>query len=303
MGFMKILVTGGSGFIGSSLSKSLIDLGHEVTIVGVKTESLIHPKSKFLHLGIESSINKNLKQDCVFHLAANNDTLCCDKEEMFRNNLLEPINLFNSLYRNGCKKFIYASTTAVYGNMPAPFEEEKTKPDPLNFYAESKYAFEKFAEEFCKSKKDISVIGLRYCNVYGMGEFHKNKRASMIYQIYNQIKNEEEVKVFKYGEQKRDWCYIDDVVAANVCCLEYNKSNIFNVASGKSHSFNIIIQIIENYLGKKARIKFIDCDFKEKLQTNTECNIDKAKNELGWYPKYNIREGIKDYINKLENII
>ena len=295
---MKILVTGGSGFIGSNLSDYLIKLGHKVTITGSKNESILNPKAFFL----ESVEKQNAQQDCVFHLAANNDTLFYDKHEMFKNNVTEPIKLFNRLYENGCKKFVYASTTAIYGNTIAPFYE-KSKACPLNVYAESKYEFEKFATNFSKEKKDISVIGLRYCNIYGPNEFHKGRRSSMIYQIYKKIKNNELVKLFKYGEQKRDWCYVKDVVAANVLCLRYNKSDIFNIASGESHSFNSITQIIEKYLNKKSKVEYIDCEFKEKLQTNTQCCIEKAKNELGWVPAYNIEQGIKNYIKFLENFI
>ena len=295
---MKILVTGGSGFIGGNLSKRLIELGHEITITRFETEPLPHIKIRYLDQKL--LLKKSLTYDCVFHLAANNDTLCNDKKEMYESNVFQPIKLFYRLYENGCKKFIYASSTAVYGNMPPPFSENKTTTHPLNVYAESKVEFENFAKQFAKEKKDVSVIGLRYCNIYGSNESRKGRRSSMIYQIYNSIKNNQSVKLFKYGEQKRDWCYVKDVVQANINCLEYKKNNIFNIAGGCSHSFNKINQIIENYLNKKSKIEYIDCEFEKKLQTNTECCISQAKKELNWTPKYNIEQGIKDYINFLE---
>jgi ADP-L-glycero-D-manno-heptose 6-epimerase len=296
---MKILITGGTGFIGSVLARRLIELGHHVTITGVSTECSIPKEAKFLHLGIESSIDNNLRQDCIFHLASNNDTLCNDKEEMFRNNFLEPIKLFDKLYKFGCRKFIYASSTAVYGNSPAPYEET-TPINPLNVYAESKFAFEQYATDFASKNKDCCMIGLRYCNVYGFGEFHKQKRSSMIYQMYQNIKKDKNIRLFKYGEQKRDWCYVEDVVEATTNCLLFNKNEIFNIANGKSLTFNYIAELIGKELNKKINIEYIDCDFLEKFQNNTECDIEKAKKYLNWKPKFTIEEGIEDYIKKLE---
>ena len=295
MGIMKILVTGGTGFIGSNLVKKLIEHGHNVTALGVKTEEEIPESVNFLHIGFNEI--KDLRQDCIFHLAANNNTLDNNKKEMFRNNVYDPICLFNSLYENGCKKFVYASSTAVYGNSKAPYTEESAV-GPLNVYAESKFAFEQFANNFAKNK-EVSVIGLRYCNVYGMGEHHKKKRSSMVYQIYNKIIKSEPITLFKFGEQKRDWCYIDDVVEANVKCLKLNQNEIFNIASGSSTSFIEIVEIISSKLQKKYEIEYIDCKFYDKFQNNTECDIQKAKKYLNWNPRFDIKSGIEDYVEKL----
>jgi ADP-L-glycero-D-manno-heptose 6-epimerase len=295
---MNILLTGGTGFIGFNLAKKILELNNNLTITGVKTENQFNMDCKFLHLGLGSIDNYLKNKDCVFHLAANNDTLDYDKEEMFRNNLYDPIELFHKAYEYGCRKFIYASSTAVYGNQNGPFTEETT-PNPLNCYAESKLLFDEFAKKFEIEKGDVSIIGLRYCNVYGPNECHKNKRSSMIFQLYNKIKNNEKPKLFKYGEQKRDWCYIKDVVEANLKCLDYKGSGIFNIANGNSVTFNELVNIINNKLNKKIEIEYIDCNFLERLQTNTECDVSKAKNLLGWIPKYNMKSGIEDYIDEL----
>jgi len=170
---MNILVTGATGFIGFNLIKKIIKQKHTISITGKTKENPIFKKTYFIN-----NIKNLKKQDVCFHMAANNDTTCTNSKEMFRANLHEPINLFNELLENGCKKFIYASSTAVYGNSPAPFSE-KTKTNPLNLYAESKLAFDEFAEDFAK-KNNISIIGLRYCNVYGPYEQIKEKRSSMI---------------------------------------------------------------------------------------------------------------------------
>ena len=295
---MNILLTGGTGFIGFNLSKKLLENNHKLMILGVKTENSPIKGCKFLHLGFENIDDYIKDTECLFHLAANNDTLDNDKEEMFRNNLYDPIKLFNKAYEKGCRKFIYASSTAIYGNQEGPFTED-TIPNPLNCYAESKLLFDEFAKKFNTEKGDVSIIGLRYCNIYGPNENHKNKRSSMIFQLYNEIKNNKKPKLFKYGEQKRDWCYVKDVVDANIKCLSCNKSDIFNIANGKSVRFNELVNIINKKLNKNIEIEYITCDFLEKLQTNTECDISKAKKILNWSPKYDIESGICDYIDEL----
>lgn len=297
---MKILVTGGTGFVGSNLVNKLKEFGHTIQITGFNNENNVNAHIAGNNLNeLEEKYLKN--NDVCFHQAANNDTLETDREKVFEQNVYTPIVLFEKLYKYGCRKFIYASSTAVYGNKKAPYSEDNTKPCPLNVYAESKLKFDEFAMHFAK-EKNVSVIGLRYCNIYGPNEEHKGRRASMIFHICQNLINNQKPKIFKNGEQKRDWCYVKDVVNANVKCLHYEKSNIFNIAGGKSVDFNYLIKIIKENLGSDLETEYIECDFKEKYQNDTECNISKAEIELGWKPYFNIEAGIKDYIVHLRSL-
>lgn len=289
---MRILVTGGTGFIGYNLSRKLDKLGHEILITGTESEN----ESNFFNIGksFKEIKEENLKNiDVCFHQAANNDTLEKNQKKIFDENVYEPIELFEKLYKNRCKKFIFASSTAIYGNEKTPFSEDQI-PKPLNFYAESKLEFEKVAMDFAKNK-NINMIGLRYCNIYGPHEEHKKRRASMIYHICQDVMKGKNPKIFKFGEQKRDWCYVKDVVKANICCLDYNQNNIFNIASGKSINFNDLFKIIKNIFDVNVSIDYIDCQFKESYQNNTECDISKSKKELKWMPHYDVVSGIEDY--------
>lgn len=298
---MKIFITGGTGFIGYNLIKRLLLLGHQITTTGVKTENKLPSEVKILNLGLNGIEEKHLEnQDICFHLSANNDTLDNDKEEMFKSNVHDPIKLFKKLFEKGCKKFIYASSTAVYGDAPSPYTEE-TKTNPLNVYAESKLEFDKFAMEFAVQNK-INIIGLRYCNIYGPHEEHKNKRASMIYQMYKSMIQNKSPKLFEDGNQKRDWCYVKDVVEANIKCIDYENNDIFNIASGKSISFNNLLFTFNSLLNKKILPEYIQCEFSEKYQSNIECDISKAKEKLNWTPKYNVTKGIMDYSNYLSSL-
>lgn len=284
---MKILVTGGTGFIGSNLANRLVDLGHEVYVTGREPN-----KSKGIFIG-DSHINTNF--DVCFHQAANNNTLDTNEKEVFDFNLNYSINLFKNLYKNGCKKIIYASTTAVYGNQKVPFNESQ-KTSPLNLYAKSKLELESFCNYFSRNNK-INLIGLRYCNVYGFDESNKGPRASMIYHIYKSLSESYRPLIFKYGQQKRDWCYVKDVVDANVFAMNYNDSNVFNIAGGNSVTFYKLLEIMNKIMKTYISPKFIDCNFLDQYQIDTTCDISKAEKELNWKPKFSLQEGIRDYLD------
>ena len=291
---MKILVTGGTGFVGSNLVRRLIAEGHEVTITGHETENSVPGVKKVLHLGLDGLDWKFVEGiDVCFHQSANNNTLDMDEKEMYRANVQGPIRLFHAMAETGCNKFVYASSTAVYGDSPAPYIEDTTPIAPLNPYGCSKAAFDEFAMKFAK-EENKSVIGLRYCNVYGPGESHKGKRASMIHQLYQQIKNKKKPVLFKDGEQKRDWLFIGDAVEANLAAMRYEGSGIFNIGSGIATSFNQVIHLIRKALDEiSSTIKYIDNPNEAAYQDFTQCDITKAQKELKWVPKTNLSDGIR----------
>lgn len=299
---MKILVTGGGGFIGRNLTQKLIEEGHEVTITttGSEPDLKVH---KVLYMSLEGIDWSYVGgQDVVFHQMANNDTRCNDFQEMMRANFYGPIKLFIEAAEGGCKKFIYASSTAVYGNSPAPYTEDTTL-DPLNYYANSKSKFDKFAMQFAK-ERNVSVVGLRYCNVYGPGETQKGRRMSMVGQMMQNILSNTPVSLFKDGNQKRDWVYVKDVVNANLLAMNSDVSggNIYNIGSGNCWTFNEVYEAIWREIelrgiqASKHPINWIDCSFSDSYQNHTECCIDKARKELKYEPQYDLTAGISDYM-------
>lgn len=291
------LVTGASGFIGSHICTRLYEDNYNIIAQGFKGE--IEPKCNyFLKCDLDLLCKTEFpKIDVCFHQAANNDTLDSNLDSMIYNNVTLPSNLFSVLYEKfGCRQFVYASSFAVYGNQRLPYCESN-KVSPLNSYGQSKVLFEKFATDFKQKYKDINIVGLRYTNVYGAGEKHKNKRASMITQIYNSLKKNESPKLFKYGEQKRDWVYIDDVVSANILAMECSESGIYNVGSGESLSFLEIYDIISDELNSDIKPIFIDCLFEKALQKNTLANLDKIS-KLGFKPKQKAEKQIREFIKK-----
>jgi ADP-L-glycero-D-manno-heptose 6-epimerase len=289
-------ITGGTGFIGSHLVERLNLAGYTTIITGTKTEQKPNC-SKYLetHLnGIDWTTIKDI--DVTFHLAANNDTTDKDRDNMFRANYAAPVDLFYRLAAIGCKTFVYASSCAVYGNAEPPFHEENTVCRPLNPYAESKLAFDQFAIPF-GTRKGLNVIGLRFSNVYGLGEGHKGRRASMVHQIWQQIQNNDDVTLFKDGNQKRDWVYVDDAVDALLAAANYSGTGIFNCGSGSSRSFNeIIAALVPCNLPNRwyqSKINYIDNPYADAYQEYTAVDMIRSKELLGFVPKYSLEAGIK----------
>lgn len=283
---MNVFLTGATGFIGSHTEKKLMDIGHVVTGTGVSTERpsrcsrLLTPSL----VGINWSAVREV--DAVIHLAANNDTLCQDEEEIMLANFHSSAMLFKHCFDVGCRKFVFASSAAVYGNSPSP-QIEDVDCTPLNPYGRSKLRFEKFARAFA-DKPGVSVVGLRYFNVYGPGEQHKGRRASMVYQIVKAIQKGLPVKLFKHGEQTRDWIHVQDVVDMTVAAMDAKGFHIVNVGTGNPRSFNDIVKAA----GGKVD-EYIDCPFSAAYQSQTCASTKKAESLFGSRQFVTLEEGVQ----------
>ncbi|MEJ5173682.1 MAG: NAD-dependent epimerase/dehydratase family protein, partial [Hydrogenothermaceae bacterium] len=197
---------------------------------------------------------------------------------------------------------VYASSASVYGNVKdsVPLKEDREK-SPENVYAFSKYIMDNIAMEFSE-KSGIKVVGVRYFNVYGPREAHKGKFASMIYQLYLQMKNGQRPRIFKWGQQKRDFVYVKDAVEATIIASKAPKSTVYNVGSGQATSFNEVIQLLNQALGTNYEPEYFDCPY-DFYQEFTQADMTKIKEELGFVPKYSIQRGIKEYVDILEGRI
>jgi ADP-L-glycero-D-manno-heptose 6-epimerase len=290
---MKYLVTGGTGFIGSNLALTLLERGDTVFVTGQEPEN-IPEGAQYLGGGFSNLDWEKMGEiDAVFHQAANNDTTSTDRDEMFRVNVDGSRRLFEGAVNSGCKRIVYASSTAVYGNIPAPYREQD-RVDPLNVYAESKVAVDEYVQTFAKEHPEVRIVGLRYCNVYGPGENRKGKRSSMIWQLPQQMISGNP-KIFKQGEQRRDYIYVKDVVRANLLALEAKRSEIVNCAGGCATSFNELIEILNGVLGTSRTPEYVDNPYLTHYQNHTECDMSFMKEMTGFVPEFNIRQGIEDY--------
>ena len=230
----RYLITGGAGFIGSNLAKGLATANKDNEIIILDNFSsgdfrnLLHMTNITTTLNViaddilsESWWEKVGKVDAIFHQAAVTDTtLIDDQRKILQVNVEGFRNVIHYALEFDVQKIIYASSAAVYGNLPCPMKEDMTT-SPLNIYGFSKMAMENIAYIYSKKYKKLNFIGLRYFNVYGEGEIYKGKSSSMIYQIYKQLVVDGKTpKLFQYGEQKRDFVHVKDVVQANLRALD-----------------------------------------------------------------------------------
>lgn len=301
---MRVFVTGGSGFVGSNLVKALLRDGHQIQATVSSGENDPPEGVEAFHMGL-SGIDWPMvrRPDVVFHQAANNDTRCDNYYQMWQANVFETLTLFRHMHGLGCRKFIYASSTAVYGDSPAPYHEDSTPLNPLNVYARSKVAMEEELLAFAE-RTGSTVIGLRYCNVYGPGEGHKGRRMSMIGQMVRTLRASKKVKLFTPGDQKRDWVYVDDVVRANLLAMESDVSGIYNVGSGTAITFNDLVKVIVSHLQSVPVnvmdwIDYIEHPFPDQYQNHTECNVEKARRMLSYVPSHDIKSGVINYLSNL----
>ena len=307
---MRALVTGGAGFIGSNLALELqkryknaeifvlddFSSGHFKNLIGFEGEiitgSIAEPET------IEKLRKYNF--DVIFHQAANVDTTDMDQRRMMEVNCEAFKDILN-VARESKAKVVYASSAAVYGNGSAPMRVNQELL-PENIYGFSKYAMDMVAYRFMRENPSIGVVGLRYFNVYGPRETYKGKMASMVLQLTVQILKGKKPRLFKWGEQKRDFVYVMDCVEANIKGFETDKSGIVNVGTGRARSFNEVVDIIRKTLGVDVEVKYFDNPY-EFYQNYTEADLTETKEVLNWYPKTQIEEGIPAYIEWIkENV-
>lgn len=302
---MRLLVTGGAGFIGSNLALELEKLGHQVIVYDNLSSGSYANLKGFTGEFIADDISMltysrllDIAPDAIFHQAAITDTTLYDEKLMLKINL-SPMEELLRYAKDKKAPLIYASSAAVYGSAPSP-QKEKDAGSPLNIYGFSKWMCDCQAMQFMKNYPKSQVVGLRYFNVFGPNEQNKGKMASMVYQLTLQIKSGKKPRIFKHGEQKRDFVYVKDVVQANLLALKSGKSGIFNVGSGKARSFNDVCASIFDALGAKGEIDYIDNPYVEKYQSQTEASLTNSKSQFGYSPTWKLEKAIEDYMNHLK---
>lgn len=300
----KYLVTGGAGFIGSNIAKTLESQGHEVTVIDDFTKNghfknLIGFKGDVIAADLFEYLPENAYYDAIFHEAAITDTTVMDQKHMMEQNVEAFRNLLNYAAENEIPKVIYASSAATYGNGAVPMKESQPT-HPENVYGFSKVIDDNLAHKFSRDHQDMKIIGLRYFNVFGPGEEYKGKMASMIYQLYKQMKAGQRPRVFKHGEQLRDFVYVKDIVKANLCALQNGKETcVLNAATGIARSYNDIIKCLNHELGTHLEPDYIDNPYPF-FQNKTEADMSLAKEKTGYTPDYTLETAIADYVSILE---
>jgi ADP-L-glycero-D-manno-heptose 6-epimerase len=253
-------------------------------------------------------LDKNREEvEFIFHIGAITDTAEFDRDKLLRMNTNYTKNIWKK-----CVDYqiplVYASSAATYGMGEKGYEDDEAKIDqlkPLNPYGESKNEFDKWA--LAQKQKPFFWAGLKFFNVYGPNEYHKDRMASVVYHAYHQIRNTGTMKLFRShrpdyadGEQKRDFVYVKDVTDVCYFFMQNRKnSGIYNVGSGKARTFLDLTRAVFKAMKKEEHIEFIDTpeDIRDKYQYFTEAKMEKLYGKAGYDKTFHtLEEGIHDYV-------
>jgi|APSaa5957512535_1039671.scaffolds.fasta_scaffold00812_2 UDP-glucose 4-epimerase len=303
---MKVLVTGGAGFIGKYLVKSLLENNNSVTIFDNFSNSTKKSINFLIDLGvkiIEGDITElpNLQRaikdhDIVIHLAAKISVSesINNPSETFKINVDGTNNVLTACEKNHVKKIIISSSAAVYGDSyPDDKLTEESVMNPISPYGESKMQMEQNVKEFAL-KHDINYVILRFFNIYGIGQ--SPEYAGVITKFKENIIEEEPLQIFGDGLQTRDFVAIYDVIQSIHNASTYDKSGIFNIASGRVVTIKELAKQMILLSGKKLEIKFLAEKYGD--IKHSQANISRAKNDIMYSPKFELKEGIKELLNK-----
>ena len=303
---MSILVTGGAGFIGKHLVRSLLEKGYAVTIFDNFSNSTKDSTLSLVEMGIkiiEGDITKYLEitnavkdHEIVIHLAAKISVSesISNPSETFKINVDGTNNILIACKKNKIKKLIVSSSAAVYGESSTGIKwvEESTM-NPISPYGESKVQMEQKILEFT-SKHDINCIILRFFNIYGIGQ--SLEYAGVITKFIKRIMDKKPLEIFGNGLQTRDFVAIYDVIDAIHKASLYDKRGIFNIASGKVITIKELAEQMILLSGKKLEIKF--AAGKKGDIKHSQADISIAKNQLGYSPKIELKKMIKEFLNE-----
>ncbi|MCF3652078.1 ADP-glyceromanno-heptose 6-epimerase [Synoicihabitans lomoniglobus] len=314
----RIVITGAAGFIGSRLLARLNETTSAEDILAVDhpisqrkvTNLAVAPDVSFLtHTAfIEALESGSLSPEVIFHMGACSSTVETDWRYLAENNIRYSQRIWEWSAANG-RQFIYASSAATYGDGTHGFDDEYDIQNlrPLNLYGKSKHDFDLWVE--AQTQKDrarpAQCVGLKFFNVYGPGESHKGRMASMVFHGWNQLRDTGAVRLFKShhsdyadGGQLRDFIYVADVVDVILTLTKQPQvSGLFNLGTGRAHSFRSLIEELFRAVGQPPNIEYIPMprDLRSKYQYFTEAKMRKLTEAGISFSPTPLSDAVADY--------
>ncbi|GAA0522530.1 UDP-glucose 4-epimerase [Halorubrum aquaticum] len=293
----RVLVTGGTGFIGSNLANRLA-ADNEVTVVDngyLGTEENVGPGVRCLRRDVlEADLPTDV--DVVFHLAARSSYAMHEEDPTAgaRINVDGFVNTVEQAREQGCDTVVYASTSSIYGSRTEPCPEDM--PVTVNTgYEASKLSRERYAEYF-SNHYGLSMAGMRFFSVYqgyGGAEEHKGEYANVIAQFADDVAHGRPPKLYGDGAQTRDFTHVDDVVAAMIAAAEHELDGVYNVGTGEAHSFNTVVDLLNRALDADVDPEYVENPIPEHVYVSDTCaDASKLREATEWEPAVDFESGI-----------
>ena len=294
----RVLVTGGAGFIGSNVANRLaadnevvvVDDGSLGTPANLDGSVAFHDRSV-----LESDLPTDV--DVVFHFAALSSYGMHEAEPRrgARVNVEGFINVVEQARADGCERVVYASTSSIYGDRTEPSPESMAVSASTGYEA-SKLARERYAEYFAEHY-GLSLAGLRFFSVYqgyGGAEEHKGEYANVIAQFAEDIASGDRPVVYGDGTQTRDFTHVSDAVTAAVLAAENELNGVYNVGTGRRHSFEDVVAALNGELGTDVAPEYVENPIPESVYVHDTCaDASKLRAATGWEPRVGFEEGIE----------
>lgn len=296
---MLYLVTGGAGFIGTHLSNTLIDAGHQVRVLDDMSfgdAEKLHPQVQLIKGSIQDLSTCEIAVegvDGIFHMAAfSRSGPSFDMPfECHDSNVLGTLNVLAAARKQGVKRVVYSGSSTFYGNHPG-VQNEQDKGDFLNFYGLTKHIGELYVQQYVRNF-GLEANILRYFNVYGPGQPTTGAYALVVGIFLDKYRNKQSLEIHGSGEQRRDFIHVSDVVQANIKAMETaHVGEIFNVGSGINYSVNELADFFpleKNHTASRAG----DAN-------TTLADVKKITEMLGWAPQITLEDGIKSMIQAID---
>jgi ADP-L-glycero-D-manno-heptose 6-epimerase len=302
----NFVITGGAGFIGSNLTLALQEKFPDARLSVIDDfrsgsfKNLAGYRGDFVAQNLAALDWREKfgdeRFDAIFHLASITDTTNHDQFEQVHDNV-ESFRRILNFARATKTRIIYASSASIYGAV-TDASVESNGAAPANVYSFSKVIMDNIAVRQANESPDWIIIGLRYFNVYGPREAHKGVPASMVYHLSKQMQAGQRPRIFKHGEQKRDFVYVKDAVEGSIRALDAQTSGIYNLGSGQAQSFNELVDVLNKCLGTNFQPDYIDNPHAH-YQNFTQADLTNARSALGYQPRFPLEDGVRDYMQWL----
>ncbi|MGG3281522.1 NAD-dependent epimerase/dehydratase family protein [Paenibacillus solani] len=296
---MKMVVTGGAGFIGSHLVNGLVSVGYEVHVIDNLTTGdpgRLHSEA-ILHVADVNSQQTTayisvLKPEVVFHLAAQEDVQRSIKEPGLDAdaNVMGTLNILEACRKAGVRKIVFASTSSVYGNPKKSQLTEEDEVNPNSFYALSKLTGERYIQLY-ERFFGLQYTILRYGNVYGPGQAAKGE-GGVVAVFGDRLRQGAPLHVFGDGQQTRDFIYVKDVVEANIASIHHGNGSILHVSTGTSHTINTVVDFFGKLHSSPIEVNYLPAKNDDILHNCL--NNARARESLQWAPLFSLEKGIEE---------